>query len=204
MTGFSAGSAPVFSNAPVSSRVLILAASTSGWLNGLMPSIAPATAVAISNRKNSWPIWSIDCMTIRTTGWPAFSSAASFWSCAASSSPSVRRSMKKRSLPYTDAPAIVSPSIGIRPLPSLPVDSAINCSAQAPKSATFFEEKIVTLSRPSRPARPIARPSCTPGFSCGGTSAPQERTIASACVITLRTSIPAAAAGTRPNGDSTE
>jgi len=33
------------------------------------------------------------------------------------------------------------------PLPSLPVDSAISCSAQAPKSATFGEAKIVTLSR---------------------------------------------------------
>ena len=63
---------------------------------------------------------------------------------------------------------------------------------------------IVTLSRPSRPARPIARPSCTPGFSCGGTSGPQERTIASVCWIRVRTSMPAAAAGTRPNGDSTE
>ena len=40
----------------VSSRVLTLLASTSGWSNGSMPMIAPATAVAISQRKNSWPI----------------------------------------------------------------------------------------------------------------------------------------------------
>src|SRR5258708_1772361 len=53
LTGVSGGSATVFSNAVVNSRVLILAASTSGWLNGLMARIAPATAVAISNRKNS-------------------------------------------------------------------------------------------------------------------------------------------------------
>ena len=33
----------------------ILLASTSGWLNGLMPITAPATATAISKRKNSWP-----------------------------------------------------------------------------------------------------------------------------------------------------
>src|SRR6516225_3768410 len=86
-----------------------------------------------------------------------------------------------------------SPAIGIRPLPSLPVDSAMSCSAQAPKSAIFLEARIVTLSRPSRPARPMARPSCTPGFSRGGTSGPQERTIASACLMKLPTSMPAVA-----------
>ena len=37
----------------VSLRVSILLASTSGWSNGLMPITAPATAVAISHRKNS-------------------------------------------------------------------------------------------------------------------------------------------------------
>jgi len=36
----------------------------------------------------------------------------------------------------------------------LAVPSAINCSAQAPKSEIFFDEDIVTLSRPSRAARP--------------------------------------------------
>src|SRR5665213_400605 len=160
-----------------------------------MPSTEPATATAISKRKNSWPIWSIDFMTIRATGWPAFSSAASLASCDASLSPSVRMSMKKRSLPYCPTSPSVSPSIGTRPLPSLPVDSAINCSAQAPKSAIFFDERMVILSRPSRPARPIARPSCTPGFSCGGTSGPQERAIASVWSRSVRKSMPAAAAG---------
>ena len=65
-----------------------------------------------------------------------------------------------------------------------------------------------TRSSPCRGLRgrrgPCASPSCTPGFSCGGTSAPQERTIASVCLIRLLTSMPAAAAGTSPNGDSTE
>ena len=46
--------------------------------------------------------------------------------------------MKKRSLPYSETSPSGSPSIGIRPLPSLPVDSAISCSAQAPKSAIFL------------------------------------------------------------------
>ena len=40
------------------------------------------------------------------------------------------------------------------------------------------EAMIVTLSRPKRvAATPMAMPSCTPGFSAGGTSAPQARTI---------------------------
>ena len=50
----------------------------------------------------------------------------------------------------------------------------------------------------------MARPSCTPGFSCGGTSGPHERTIASVCFSKVAMSMPAAAAGTSPNGDSTE
>ena len=68
-------------------------------------------------------------------------------------------------------------------MPSLPVDSAMSCSAQAPKSAIFFDDRIVTLSRPSsagdgpwqgRAARRGSRP--------GGTSGPQERAMASACL----------------------
>src|ERR1700710_2453117 len=97
-----------------------------------------------------------------------------------------------------------SPSDGVSPLPSLPVDSAISCSAHAPKSAILFDDRIVTLSRPSRPAMPIASPSCTPGFSCGGTSGPHDRTIESERLRTFARSTPAAAAGTSPNGDSTE
>ena len=51
----SGGSAPVFSYSSVSARVATLLASTSGWSNGLMPRIAPATPSRISQRKNSWP-----------------------------------------------------------------------------------------------------------------------------------------------------
>ena len=51
--GFSAGSDPFFSYSEVRFRVAILLASTSGWLNALIPMIDPATAVAISQRKNS-------------------------------------------------------------------------------------------------------------------------------------------------------
>ena len=47
-------------------------------------------------------------------------------------------------------------------------------------------------------------PSATPGFSDGGTSGPQERIIIRVERISAATSMPAMAAGTRPNGDSTE
>ena len=81
-TGFSSGKAPVFSKASVNSRVLTFETSTSGWSNGLMPMIAPATAVAISQRKNSWPICIASETTMRTTGCPAASSAATALSCS--------------------------------------------------------------------------------------------------------------------------
>ena len=98
-TGCSAGSSPVFSKAPVSSRVLILAASTSGWLNGLMPMIAPATAVANSKRKNSWPMMVDRFHDDPHHGMPGLFQRCELFVLRASSSSSVRRSMKKRSLP---------------------------------------------------------------------------------------------------------
>src|SRR5436309_6987658 len=49
------GSVPVVSYSVVSLRVAVLLASTSGWLNVLIPSTEPATAVANSQRKNSAP-----------------------------------------------------------------------------------------------------------------------------------------------------
>src|SRR5437868_5812471 len=54
--GFSAGREPARSYSVVRLRVAILLASTSGWLNALIPMMDPATAVAISQRKNSWEI----------------------------------------------------------------------------------------------------------------------------------------------------
>ena len=64
--------------------------------------------------------------------------------------------------------------------------------------------KIVTLSRPRDAAAPSAMPSATPGFSAGGTSGPHERIITRVDRTSCATSMPAMAAGTRPNGDSTE
>ena len=65
-----------------------------------------------------------------------------------------------------------------QPKPALAGLSARSCSSQAPRSAIPGEAMIVTLSRPKRvAATPMAMPSCTPGFSAGGTSAPQARRI---------------------------
>ena len=91
------------------------------------------------------------------------------------------------------------------PTPSLPVDSAMSCSAQVPKVSMPGEAMIVILSRPnSLAATPMAAPRRTPGLAAGGTAGPQERTIMRALSRNSRISTPAAAAGTRPKAESTE
>ena len=89
-------------------------------------------------------------------------------------------------------------------MPTLPVDSAMSCSAQAPKLAMAGEAITVTLSRPFNAAAPMAVPSSTPGFTAGGTAGPQERTMIRARSRPSFTSRPMAAAGTRPKAESTE
>src|SRR6266849_5269536 len=79
---FIGGRLPVVSYWLVNFLVSILLASTSGWLKALMPMMEPATAVAISQRKNSWPRVYVFGSVMRTTGCPAFSSAATAESCA--------------------------------------------------------------------------------------------------------------------------
>ena len=68
----------------------------------------------------------------------------------------------------------------------------------------FVEDDDRQLVAAFGPARPMASAERTPGFSAAARprrrSAPSRRRARSA----LRTSIPVAAAGTRPNGDSTE
>ena len=49
-----------------------------------MPMMEPATAVAISQRKNSWPMSMISGTLMRTRGWPAVLSASMAFSCCAS------------------------------------------------------------------------------------------------------------------------
>ena len=75
----------------VSFLVTILLASTSGWSNGSMPMIDPATAVASSHRKNAWPSWRVLANSTLTTGWPAFARASTAASCAGSGASFSRR-----------------------------------------------------------------------------------------------------------------
>ena len=54
------------------------------------------------------------------------------------------------------------------PLPCLPVDSATNCSSQAPRAEIPGEVMMVTLSRPLRAAVPRMTPSKAPGILFDG------------------------------------
>ena len=89
--GVSEGSRPVFSYSEVNVFVAILLASTSGWLNGLMPITAPAMAVPISQRTNSSARSCVVSTWMRMMGLPAFSSARTAASWAASGASSRRR-----------------------------------------------------------------------------------------------------------------
>ena len=81
----------------------------------------------------------------------------------------------------------------------------MSCSAQAPKVSMPGDAMKVTLSRPAwSAAAPMAVPSSTPGFWAGGTAGPQERTMIRAVSRNAFTSMPEAAAGTRPKAESTE
>ena len=73
---------------------------------------------------------------MRTTGWPAFSSAASLAVVRPRRSPSSASVDEEAVVAVDLRPPSGSPSIGIRPLPCLPVDSANSCSGQAPKLAS--------------------------------------------------------------------
>jgi len=73
--GALSGSLPAAAKVFSSAFVFSLASDTLGSSNGLMPSAAPATAVANSQRKNSAPRLLIRVLR-RSTGCPAASRAA--------------------------------------------------------------------------------------------------------------------------------
>src|SRR5437667_226039 len=112
--------------------VLSLARATSGSSNGFTPRIAPAVAVASSQRKNSPATSSGSLGSSRITGCPALpsSSSAASWL----RSPSSVSATKRRSAPYTAGLPGGSSSTGTTPLPSLPRDSARSCSSQGPSA----------------------------------------------------------------------
>ena len=92
------GSEPLLATAASSDFVFSFASETFGSSNGLMPSPAPAMAVANSQRKNSAPRPAMRVLR-RSTGWPAASRASS--RSASGASRSVEIATKARSLPYS-------------------------------------------------------------------------------------------------------
>ena len=130
-------------------------------------------AVAISQRTNSSPRSYFVATRIVTTGFPAFSRAATAASWAGSAASSRRRYANRRSSPYAEGEATASLSTGMIPLPSLPVDSAMSCSSHAPRSWMPGDAINVSLSIPRFAARPRIVPSTRPGFSSAGTPGAQ-------------------------------
>ena len=146
----------------------------------------------------------MSAIEIRTIGCPARSSASTAASCDASGADANRTYTNTRSLPYTSGGPSGSRSTGMRPFPSLPVDSASSCSSQAPRSETPGDVMRVTLSRPLVASTPRIVPRTTPGFSSIGTHEEQACTISSARSRNFATSTPMMAAGTIPKFERAE
>ena len=154
------GRRPSAAKVPRRTLVFSLASATLGSSNGLIPSAAPATAVANSQRKNSAPSPSMLVLN-RSTGCPAASSAASLASSGASRS--VVMATNARSLPYSSGRPSGSSTTGRAPLPCLPVLSATSCSIQRPSDASEGGSASVSLSRPSSTAAADERAEGEPG-----------------------------------------
>ena len=174
-------------------RAASLALSTSGWSKGLMPMIRPATEVAYSHIS----IWAPSGASTLTP------------------QPDLVRTSSK-SQPGPKLPRISSALLGEKlaaagdstitgrmPLPSLPVDSAISCSAQSPKPAYGASALHSTsLSTPARLATPRSAPSRRPGLSTE--SASRCGRMASASASSAPMSAPASPLGTSPKAVSAE
>ena len=115
---------------------------TFGWSNGLIPSTQPATAVAYSQSRNCAPSGPDD-RGDRVRRRPRPGEPEQHQGDVR------RRWCRARSAPST--------TTGSMPVPCLPVDSAISCSAQSPKPTMPEPASAITsLSRPwswRRPAR---------------------------------------------------
>ena len=95
--------------------VLSLDSATFGWSNGLMPSSRPATAMAYSQTRN-WAPSGPETDGVHRPGRVAQGDQ-----------------VRRRGLARSPARPRRSTTTGRIPRPSLPVDSAISCSAQSPK-----------------------------------------------------------------------
>ena len=85
---------------------------------------------------------------------------------------------------------------GSTPVPSLPVDSAISCSIQAPRPTSGEPESVMTSLLRSGEVPPMAEPSCSPGLEAS--SSASTLMVSSASSSRDSTSAPASPEGTRP------
>ena len=150
-----------------------LASSTSGWLNGWMPSTWPAAATAISQRIIWAPSSSSSGRRMRTTGWPARSSAASVGSTSSSAVRAGDRQVNEhpvvavaRPRPSRQAPARRPPA----GCPSRPCPCSRRRAARARPGSRRSAASRRRSACPARPAAasPRSAPSCEAGFSWAG------------------------------------
>ena len=141
---------------------------------------------------------------MRTTGWPARSSAAIAV---------ILLCIRFARQPRIDEQAILSIDVGRSQ--RLGIDGNDPVAVLAGRFGQQLLEPRAEIGDAGRsddrhlvlPAfanTPKTTPSTTPGLSAGGTLASQERTIACVAPSSLPTSSPITAAGTRPKSDSTE
>ena len=181
-------------------RAAFLALSTSGWSNGLMPSRRPAIATAYSQSRNCAP-----------RGPPTVTASllTARGSVGPSSSATPCRALTRRTTRTSSAPAVTSgapgPSAttGRRPLPSLPVDSAMSCSAQSREPGD--PRALVRRTRSCRAAGRCRR-GRPRGSARGCPRRPRSagRRTSAAWSSRPPMSAPASPLGTRPNAVSAE
>src|SRR3954467_14643115 len=162
--------------------VFSLLSVTFGWSNGLIPRIRPVIAVAYSHPRNCAP----SGPTTPTDG-PGSGAGAPTTASSASG---------------VCAPGACTDSsaTGRMPRPSLPVDSAISCSAQSPKPRMGVSDSASTMPTLSRPVRKTA-PRATPSARAALPGSARCSASVSASVSSSPTSAPASALGTSPNAD---
>src|SRR4051794_40221678 len=162
--------------------VFSLLSVTFGWSNGLIPRIRPVIAVAYSHPRNCAP----SGPTTPTDG-PGSGAGAPTTASSASG---------------VCAPGACTDSsaTGRMPRPSLPVDSAISCSAQSPKPRMGVSDSASTMPTLSRPVRKPA-PSATLSSRAALPGSARCSASVSASVSSSPTSAPASALGTSPNAD---
>ncbi len=179
--------------------VLSFASCTLGWSKALMPSNAPATAVANSQRKNSAPrsYRFRRAAAARPAGPPLPAPQPRLLRGVEPSTRCADRRKGDRSRRRRARPAS-------RPRPAECLCPLCQCSRQsiAPPSSRMWRP----VARHQRrfvapgvaPAAPRIVPSQTPGFRGAATSPAQALAIASARSSSVSTSIPMMAAGTSP------